>query len=291
MTVPTPRKTATYGWVPDLPDVRDHLYAAPPDVLGNLPPSVDLRAQADAMTPIYDQGRIGSCTANAIAAAFEFDVLKQGVADFKPSRLFIYYNERRIEGDIGTDRGAAIRDGLKSVSRQGVCAEAEWPYVPTEAISEGGPWPVGAVPAELPPAACYTDALTNTIASYRRVVRSLPQLKGCLAHGYPFVLGFTVYESFESAKVAADGAVPLPGPGERVKGGHAVLVVGYDDDEQRFTCRNSWGPGWGDGGYFTLPYAYLTDRGLASDFWTIRTVRTIRTVAAAPRPTAGSGAR
>lgn len=272
MAVPNPRKTARYGWVPDLPDARDHLYAAPPEVLTSLPPSVDVRPQAAAMTPIYDQGKIGSCTANAIAAAFEFDVMKQGLADFKPSRLFIYYNERQIEGDVGTDSGAAIRDGVKSVAQQGVCAEAEWPYVPTPATVEGGPWPVGAVPAEQPPARCYTDALANTVASYRRVVRSLPQFKGCLAHGYPFVLGFSVYESFESDKVAADGVVPLPAPGENLLGGHAVLAVGYDDVEQRFTCRNSWGPGWGDGGYFTLPYAYLTDRGLSSDFWTLRTV-------------------
>jgi C1A family cysteine protease len=108
--------------------------------------------------------------------------------------------------------------------------------------------------------------------SYQRVVRSLPQLRGCLAEGFPFIFGFTVYESFESDAVASTGVAPMPGPGERVLGGHAVLAVGYDDADQRFLVRNSWGTKWGNGGYFTMPYAYLTERNLSSDFWTLRTV-------------------
>ena len=125
MTAPTPRPTARYGWIPDLPDHRDHIYGAPLPVLAALPPSVDLRA---ACPKVYDQGQLGSCTANAIAAAFEFDLAKQALADFMPSRLFIYYNERRIEGTVDSDSGAMIRDGIKSVSKQGVCAEDTWPY-------------------------------------------------------------------------------------------------------------------------------------------------------------------
>ena len=87
--MPTPHKIQRYGWVPDLPDQRDHLYAALPRFLVALPPSFDLRPQ---FPPVFDQGQLGSCTANVIAAAFQFDQLKQGIADFTPSRLFIYYN-------------------------------------------------------------------------------------------------------------------------------------------------------------------------------------------------------
>ena len=103
-------------------------------------------------------------------------------------------------------------------------------------------------------------------------MQSLTQFQGCLAEGYPFVFGFTVYESFESQWVTETGEVPMPGSGEELLGGHAVLAVGYDDSEQRFLVRNSWGAGWGMRGYFTMPYAYLTDHGLASDFWTVRLV-------------------
>jgi len=100
----------------------------------------------------------------------------------------------------------------------------------------------------------------------------LNQMKGCLASGYPFVFGFTVYESFESDQVAKTGVAPMPATNEKVLGGHAVLAAGYDDGSQRFLVRNSWGPDWGMGGYFTLPYAYLTDANLADDFWTVRMV-------------------
>lgn len=264
-----PRKIARYGWKPDLPDNRDHVYAAPLPKLGPLPAKVDLRKQCP---PVYNQGEIGSCTANAIAAAFEFDVLKQKLKDFVPSRLFIYYNERSMEHTTGTDSGAQIRDGVKSVNKLGVCPEAEWPYDDTPADPNTGIWPAGARPAQKPSPACYQDALNNQVLNYQRVNRDLAQMKGCLAAGYPFVFGFTVYDAFESAKVAKSGVLNLPASGEQVVGGHAVLAVGYDDAAQRFIVRNSWGAKWGQKGYFTMPYAYLLAAQLASDFWTLRVV-------------------
>jgi C1A family cysteine protease len=257
MSSPSPRNIQRYGWVPDLPDHRDHLFAAPPRYLSALPASVDLRDHCP--KEIYDQGQLGSCTANAIGCAFEFDLLKQQLTDLMPSRLFIYYNERAVEGTIDTDSGAMIRDGVKSVAKQGVCSEDSWKYD----ISRF---------AEKPSPECYTDALSHRVSSYQRLVPVLNQLKGCLASGYPFVFGFTVYESFESDKVARTGVVPMPSTDEQVLGGHAVLAVGYDDSSQRFIVRNSWGKGWGDNGYFTMPYSYLTDRSLSSDFWTIRQI-------------------
>jgi C1A family cysteine protease len=254
MTAPNPRKVKRYGWVPDLPDQRDHLFAAPPAVVASLPPSVDLREQCP--KGVYDQGRLGSCTANAIAAAFEFDLLKQGLTDFMPSRLFIYYNERVKLGTVDVDSGAMIRDGIKSVSKQGVCAETSWPYDVSRFTEE-------------PPKACYDEAVGNRATSYQRVLPILNQLKGCLANGYPIVFGFRVYESFETEDVAQTGVVPMPRSDEQALGGHAVLATGYDDATGRFLVRNSWGSGWGQDGYFTMPYAYLTERSLSSDFWAI----------------------
>src|SRR5450631_3625349 len=112
-----------YGWLPDLPDQRDFTYAAP-QAPKALPKSVDLRAQCPA---VYDQGQLGSCTANSIGGAVEFELMKQKAPVFMPSRLFIYYNERVIENTVNSDNGAQIRDGIKTVNQQGVCPETAWP--------------------------------------------------------------------------------------------------------------------------------------------------------------------
>lgn len=263
----TPR--CSYGWAPDLPDHRDHVYAAPMEVVAALPPKADLRVGCPA---VYDQGAIGSCTANAIAAAMEFDLKKQGLPEFVPSRLFIYYNERSMEGSVPLDRGAQIRDGIKSVVKQGACPETKWTYDDTPADKVTHLWPANAKPRQKPPAAAYKEALKHQALSYQRLDQDLDQLRGCLASGYPFVFGFTVYASFESLAVKQTGVVSLPAAGEKVKGGHAVLAVGYDDSSKRFIVRNSWGDDWGQAGYFTMPYDYLLNNNLSDDFWTIRVV-------------------
>jgi C1A family cysteine protease len=253
--------TKRYGWVPDLPDHRDLLYAAPVAALAALPAKVDLTPQCPAK--VYDQGQLGSCTANAIAATLEFDMMKEKLPSIvTPSRLFIYFNEREKEHTVQEDAGAQIRDGIKVVNKLGACPEPMWVY------DDANPGRF----QERPTKECYTEALKHKALTYHRVARTLAQMRSCLASGYPFVFGFSVYDSFESDKVAKTGVVPMPGANEALLGGHAVLAVGYDDASQRFIVRNSWGPTWGMKGYFTLPYAYLLDSNLSDDFWTIRTV-------------------
>lgn len=255
-----PRKTQhAYGWRPDLPDTRDRAYSAPLAMLKKLPRKVDLRAQCP---PVLTQGTLGSCTANAISSAHLFNQFKQRAKrSFQPSRLFIYYNERSLEGTVDYDSGAFIRDGFKSMVKQGVCPETQWPYdIPRFTVR--------------PSAGCYKEALKHQALQYLRLQQTLGQLKGCLAEGYPFVFGFTLYQSFESPQVARNGIVPLPSLGESVLGGHATLAVGYSDTNNRFIVQNSWGTEWGDGGYFYIPYSYLTDGDLAADMWTMRVVET-----------------
>jgi C1A family cysteine protease len=173
--------------------------------------------------------------------------------------LFIFYNERVLEGTIDSDAGAMLRDGIKTLAKQGVCSDRTWPYDLSRF-------------ADKPPSAAYREGGDHQALSYQRLVQDAWQMKGCLASGYPFVFGFSVYESFESAAVARTGKMPMPASGERVIGGHAVLAVGYDDRTARFTCMNSWSVQWGDKGFFYMPYQYLTTPQLAQDLWTVRTV-------------------
>jgi C1A family cysteine protease len=250
------RSIKHFGWVPDLPDARDFQFSAPDKVLASLPSKVDLRSKCP---PIYDQGQLGSCTANAIAGAYEFDQAQQHLADFMPSRLFIYFNERTMEGTVDIDAGAMLRDGIKSVAKLGVCTEKSWPYDIAAFTDRPGP-------------ACFREALKHQAIVYRSVPQQLNMLQACLATGTPFVFGFSVYESFESEDVARTGVVDMPAAKDKQVGGHAVVAVGYDNAAQRFLMRNSWGRNWGQKGYFTMPYAYLTSPQLAMDFWAIYAV-------------------
>ena len=245
-----------YGWVPDLPDHRDLTYSAPAQFLMALPTSVDLTSKCP---PVYDQGQLGSCTGNAIGGAIQFEQMKQNLKSFTPSRLFIYYNERVKEHTVASDSGAQIRDGMKVVAKLGAPPETDWPYDINKF-------------ADRPPASAFTDAAKNKVTSYQRVNRTLSQFKGCLASGYPFVFGFTVYDGFESTTVAQTGHASMPQSNEQVVGGHAVMAVGYDDQNQWFIVRNSWGTTWRMDGYFTLPYQYLLEPNLSDDFWTVRLV-------------------
>ena len=248
------RSQRWYGWLPDLPDHRDLMYSAIKPSLAALPSRIDLRATC---SPVENQGNLGSCTANALAGAVEFLELKDDLPLVTVSRLFIYYNERVIEGTVNQDSGAFIRDGVKSLAKQGVCPEEEWPYRIASFKNK-------------PTAKCYSDAQKHQITSYYRI-STVDEMRTCLADGFPFVFGFTVYSAFESATVARSGVVNMPGPDETVVGGHAVLAVGYDDSQNRFTVRNSWDTDWGMKGYFTMPYNYLDPaKNLADDFWTIR---------------------
>ncbi len=251
--MPRRKVNAWYGWVPDRPDHRDLLYAAiakPPKVL---PPKVDLTADC---SPVENQGQLGSCTANALVGNLEFLQLKADHALTDLSRLFIYYNERAMEGTVAEDSGAAIRDGVKSLVKLGVCSEKSWPYKIAKFTQK-------------PPQSCYKQAADHQVTSYHRIL-SLEEMRQCLAEGYPFVFGFTVYTAFESDAVAKSGKLDLPKPGEKALGGHAVCAVGYDDATERMLVRNSWGADWGKKGYFTMPYQYISDNNLADDLWTLR---------------------
>lgn len=171
---------------------------------------------------------VHNCTANAICGAMEFELVEEHHDPLMLSRLFVYYNEREMEGTIEFDAGAHIRDGIKSVASLGACPESEWPY------SDANPGPFTAHPSRQ----AYEDALTYTVISYDRVPRTLVQLKSVLASGSPFIFGFTVYESFEDEKVINTGVLDMPSPDEVCIGGHAVVCLHEDTKIPLLDGRN-----------------------------------------------------
>lgn len=246
------------GWHPQLPDARDYRLALPAHAKRAIPPSVDWRSKCPS---IRDQGQLGSCTAFGITGALEFQHMAQGLPDVQFSELFVYYLERRMEGTIRQDSGATIRDGMKCINLYGAALERAWPYNPSSFMRK-------------PPKAAWAEALAYRTVKYSAVAQDETDLKAALASGLTIVFGFTVYTSFMSDAVAQTGIVPMPDLAtEGVQGGHCVECVGYNTADGTYVCRNSWGTGWGQAGYFTMPASYVESPSLASDFWVIQVSR------------------
>lgn len=214
----------------------------------DLPSIVDLRPK---FPSVYDQGDLGSCTANALCSVIFYNINLLG------SRLFLYYNERQMENTVNTDSGALISDGVLSLEKYGICPETIWPYDISKYTVK-------------PDNRCYVEALRHISTKVNHLPNDIYQMRLALSNGFPFVAGIAIYESFEHSSVYHTGMVPLPDVSkEQLLGGHAVVCVGYDNSRQLWIMRNSWGTNWGDHGYFYLPYAYLLDSSLSSDLWCI----------------------
>jgi C1A family cysteine protease len=244
-----------FGWKRDLPDARDFKYLLPK--IQQIPEKIDLRPSCP---DVVHQNNLGTCVGNSIASCYWFVEKRQNSEVFYPSRLFIYYNARKREGTIKQDNGVMIRTGMKTIAKEGVCPEYQWPYIEEKYATK-------------PTLDCYLHAKDHQVLEYRKIKHTMTNLKGCLVSGYPFVFGFSVYDSFESKEVEETGIVPIPDfYKESLIGGHAVMAVGYDDSVNSFIVLNSWGKDWGMEGYFLLPYDYILNKNLAADFWTIRLV-------------------
>lgn len=234
------------GWIRDLPDHRDHVYSLPTQL--TLPPSIDLRRWLTHL-PIYDQGQLGSCTANATATAYQY----LDSSPPNPSRMFLYYNTRLLQDTVSFDSGSSIRLAFNSMSHDGIAPESTYPYNILRFTKK-------------PSLTAYKRALSHQSLSYLSIPQSLFSLNSCLAEGFPFVFGFSVYSSF----YINTPYKTIPSFSETFLGGHAVLCVGYTPTH--YICRNSWGASYGDEGHFYLPIAYLLNPNLSDDFWTLRQV-------------------
>jgi C1A family cysteine protease len=246
-----PRK---WGWIPDVGDHRDRPLRIRPKI--SLPTKVDLRFHA---TPVEDQGSTSSCVGNAAASVIEQLDNRDGQFT-DASRMYIYYNARARQGWEDSDEGCFIRDAIKSMASPagGVASEVLWPFLQTQVNVKPSP-------------VAYADGTRKTIGDYYRIdgPDRLYQVRYALAAGYPVIFGISVYPSFESEFASRTGIIPMPGPHERLLGGHAIKAVGYDDDMQRVIFQNSWGDSWGDRGFGYLHYDYINDDDLSDDYWVV----------------------
>lgn len=289
------RRRLGMGWLPDYPDFRDMTIEhdavstrmkgigqtdSVKDMLNKtgaskpgkitLPSSVSL---VQWFSPIEDQGQIGSCTANAGVGMVEYFERRAFGKHTDASRLFLYKATRNLMKETG-DTGAFLRTTMGAMVLFGLPPEEYWPYEETDFDKE-------------PTAFCYAFAQNYQSISYYRLdppgtkaTDLLNQIRVNLSVGLPSMFGFTVYSSIEQAD-ASGGKIPYPTKGDKIEGGHAIVVAGYDDKMKiknttagaketvgAFLIRNSWGTGWGDKGYGWLPYEYVL-KGLADDWWSL----------------------
>ncbi|MEH7210069.1 C1 family peptidase [Priestia megaterium] len=254
-------KQGKYHYSFDKEDSRDFVFARrkkkkvtpTPTPASGLPESVDLRSKFPAEP--FDQGELGSCTANTLVGLREYLLADAGLPYTHLSRLFVYYFERYMEGTVNEDAGASLRDGMQVLKQMGVSPELDDEYNIAKFKVR-------------PSAKAIADAKAFTIGAYHSVANA-HEVQTALAEGLPVAIGFMVYESFESFNVAETGIVPMPKAGEQELGGHAVLVVGYKqiNGKLHFIIRNSWGTDWGDKGYCYMPVEFF-DKGIVVDMWT-----------------------
>lgn len=249
--------TRSFGWRrPTTPHRGTRLALSPADLDG-LPAAVDLRP---GMPAVYDQGALGSCTAQAIAGALEYLGRREGLSTDTPSRLALYFDGRAARGHVLEDDGAILVDVVTAASLRGFASESAWPYDVTRFAA--------------PPPAHYREtALHTRLVNAEALAHDLGTLLSTLASGYPVAFGAEVYESFET--VDTGGVVPLPSSDERELGGHAMLVVGYDRPAGYFLVRNSWGESFGTHGHVWMPFDYLLDATLCGELFALRAVRRI----------------
>lgn len=209
------------------------------------------------LPPVFDQETEGSCTANADAAVYRYERSVAGLPDMVPSRNFIYWNERSMEGDTSQDDGAIGGDGITSLKTIGVCDESVWAYGQDTLFSK-------------PSDAAFAAAAQNKILQSAKL-ETLDDIMEAIVQNHPVSFGITVFESLEYEEVEKTGDIPDPVAGEGCIGGHQMFIYAYDANKRLFNIQNSWGTVWGNGGRGTISFNYM--QSSASDFEIITQVK------------------
>lgn len=218
-----------------------------------LPASVDLRPDC---SPVENQGRVGSCTANAVVGSLEYWQISEGSSYTDLSRLFVYYNARRFSDREQVDTGTSMDHVMAALLGYGACAEPIWPY-------DHDRWNMK------PPEHVYASAVRFPELHYARVSPGMER-QYVLAAGFPIIFGMGVPEILMMKIGAETGYMPRPETGfEAPKGAHAMLIVGYDDARRVWIVRNSWGSAWGDQGYVYIDYDVLDHYAFKDGYWTV----------------------
>lgn len=221
-----------YGWRRQEPDERDRPLDLPRS--NAWPRVLSLRKLCP---PVHFHARMGSCTEQALAFAYQFDRLKKKKA-----------GEQREEDskEIETDPSILIPSSLSS------------PNTEHEASSN----------FRTSLRAMKLEDSKRLHLEYKILEQNWDAMKSCLQSHRPFVFGFDVFESFEGKQVSDTGVVSVPKEGEKMLGGYAVVAVGYDENKGMIEVCDLWG----EKGYFFMPKAYVLNPDLASDFWVVETV-------------------
>lgn len=244
------KRQIKFGCIPDAPDPRDFVSERHLKAPAQLSLSYKLPWEK---FPIFDQGQMGSCTANAAIVAFRHAAAKVKRRRTNLSRLYLYYKSREYIGTTDNDSGATIRDTFKSMMKHGIAPESLHPYTPSYLTLE-------------PSKEASEAAKSHRIMRYSRVAKNVEQIKQTLYADAAVVFGFLVHEQFMSGW--SSRMMPMPTASEGTIGGHAAVIVGYADTLDAFLIQNSWGRKWKDGGYFWMPYEFVeSDR--CFDFWII----------------------
>jgi len=256
----TTKKVHLAGWKKDKPDTRDFKLRG---ISHTLPGAALARSSSvdnsKKCSSVEDQGDLGSCTANMFAGIIEYNNIRWRSWPKKKqiSRLFHYYATRLLEGTVNEDSGCYIRDTIKAGVQYGCVWERQWKYDVSKFTIN-------------PPAKLWTSAGEHKVVSYHRIDDGdVETMKDTLAAGYLIGFGFEVYSNFMTQQMATSGELHRPGSHDVLQGGHAVVLVGYDDARKAFKVRNSWGKGWGLDGYFWMDYNYVADANLCNDFWVV----------------------
>lgn len=245
-----PRPVRNFGLLRDSPDPRDFCYKL--QAPGRVPASTE-RKNISQFPWRYDQGQLGSCWGNGAVEAYRRALQVNGMSDYEASRLFAYWIARQ---DKVNDTGTSPRDGFKALAKYGICSEKSWPYLIDKF-------------AVTPPPEAFTEALDHQALRYERIYPvSKIAIMDAVAQGYPVGYGKELYESFMTNKVAELGIVPMPRRcHEQLMGRHWMTIFDYDEDGT--IELNSWGREWGLDGTCHVPWRYVLDAKLCSDFWVL----------------------
>lgn len=222
------------------------------DANSNLPASLDWRNKdgRNWVSPILNQANCGSCVAFATVGVMETQL---NISSLIPN-LNIRLSPQQLFGCGGgaCDHGWLPEDAADFVVRQGVADEACLPYKS------------GATGEDVACSAACSDVSQRSYHAARyttptRYSKDLNALRKALQNG-PLITTLNVYEDF----VAYSGGIYKHTTGSML-GGHAISIVGYDDNEQVFIIRNSWGEDWGDHGFAKVAYSDRT--GVGFETW------------------------